>query len=225
MHCPVCSEDEYVINGVCTGVFPAYSGALQVGSLPCRCSKKYLWSRVQREYQLSRICMKESLTFIGWKGEYIKNKSTLKWICSNGHYCETNLDSFMQNTRCGKCFRERQKVEGGWFGWYPSRGEEEDTLYVIIFNDEYVKVGRTFGVEKRLRELAQESGLPKSSLVILAMYKGSHSLVYKTEQYIHKKLKTFGWKHDQPWWTKEAFSLESLPVLKKLLLSCDLIEV
>lgn len=36
--CPICSYDQYVQNGECSGVFESFTGTLKSGSLPCRCS-------------------------------------------------------------------------------------------------------------------------------------------------------------------------------------------
>lgn len=39
--CPICSNDEYVQNGLCSGVFLGRSSNLQQGNMACRCSKIY----------------------------------------------------------------------------------------------------------------------------------------------------------------------------------------
>ncbi len=53
--CPICSKDRYTLNSLCSGVFKSSTSALRTGSLPCRCSTRFLWSKEQREFQISEI--------------------------------------------------------------------------------------------------------------------------------------------------------------------------
>lgn len=39
-YCPYCSNDSFVKQGLCTGIFESYVSGLVVGSKSCRCSKK-----------------------------------------------------------------------------------------------------------------------------------------------------------------------------------------
>lgn len=68
VYCPICSNDEYVKAGVCTGVFKALGVNLTKGRKPCRCSKKYTWTKEQREYKINALCAESQVKyeFIGW---------------------------------------------------------------------------------------------------------------------------------------------------------------
>lgn len=52
--CPICYNDEYTTNGLCSGIFTAIGPSLQSGNTPCRCGNKFLWSKEQREYQIQK---------------------------------------------------------------------------------------------------------------------------------------------------------------------------
>lgn len=48
--CKVCSSDEFVINGLCNGIFETYIHNLYNGHLGCRCSSNYRYTIKQLEY-------------------------------------------------------------------------------------------------------------------------------------------------------------------------------
>lgn len=64
--CPICSTDEYVRAGLCSGVFEAAMNTLKNGSLSCRCSKRFLYTKEQWEFRLATKCAERGYTFCGW---------------------------------------------------------------------------------------------------------------------------------------------------------------
>ena len=42
-------------------------------------------------------------------------------------------------------------------GFYPERAEEQDFLYVLNFDDKFIKVGRSFDVDERIKDLKKPS--------------------------------------------------------------------
>ena len=111
---------------------------------------------------------------------------------------------------CPICKIEVSRV----YGWYEERQEDMDMLYVINFDNKYLKVGRTFEIETRLRHLKIQSNI--NNLEILHLYNDIHSKIYPLEQIIHKRLKSLGfWKNVG--WTTECFELEALPYVYEIL--------
>lgn len=187
--CPICSNDEYVKAGVCTGIFTTRHGTLRSGSLPCRCSElRYLWTKEQREYKIKDLCEKEGLTFLGWIGEYSGNFSKFQWKCKEGHLCERSTVAAFINkrSRCDICSRL-----GNNFGYYKTRKREQDNLYVILLEkgrESFIKVGRSFDVEKRIKRIKEESGY---HITIVKTLKSTHENVFRSEQLIHKTYKDY----------------------------------
>ena len=207
--CPKCSYDKYVINGVCSGVFTSLQCDLRVGSLPCRCSSNYVWTKAQQELRINEICSEEGLTFIGWVNGYKGNNSKFKWICADGHLCErTTVASFLnRGARCDTCSRLDND-----FGYYPSRSGETDNLYVmkLVKDDEvFIKIGRSFDTQKRRRRIEQESTY---HVTIVNTTQDIHENIFKLEGYLHKLYYGFKHKpnHNFEGYT-ECFSMETLP--------------
>lgn len=125
--CPICSNDEYVQNGLCSGVFLGRSSNLQQGNMPCRCSKIYKWNTKQREFQVNSIIKDSKLdvSFIGWlkPEKYIGYKSRIVLNCNiHGNY-DIAIDNFLQGYhRCPICSgRGYSKFSTGYFyivKWY-----------------------------------------------------------------------------------------------------------
>lgn len=226
LYCPLCSNDEYVINGLCTGVFTSIGSDLKRGIIPCRCSKSYRWNQDQIEYKIKDICKEEGNTFRGWYTEngYINKTSRFKWECSRGHACVTMVDNFLNGgVRCSECYMEDQKGRGRMYGYYPCKVHVKDYLYVLNFGNFCIKVGRSFNINNRINSLSNLSGIGKDSINILKVYTDSHQKVYRTEQRLHKEL-TKGGYHLPQEWTTETFSIDSEDLIYKLLEESELVE-
>lgn len=96
--CPICSNDEYVKAGLCSGIFTSDRGNFRVGKLSCRCSVGCRWTQEQREYQIKKIILENELghTFIGWKtdGKYgQKDKFVLE--AADGTRFEKSIGNFI----------------------------------------------------------------------------------------------------------------------------------
>ena len=94
-------------------------------------------------------------------------------------------------------------------------------LYVMNFNDEYIKVGISYDVDKRKSELMKLSGV--KNIEILYKYKGDRQRVYKGEQYIHKELESQGLDHKESTWSTETFQLNAIAKVKQILDSSSLV--
>lgn len=216
-YCPSCSNDQYVVRGFCSGEFEASQKALKAGAVPCRCNLKYKWTQDMMRFRLENIFKNEGGTFLNFvNNKNVLGKSKFIWECRNGHVCSTAIYSFIsEGHRCRKC--SQKNVEHSYNGYYPERVSEQDTLYIILFRQSYIKIGRSFKLGKRLGDLALESGVRKDHLEVLTTYKGTHEEVYRTEQHIHQVLESEGFYHEESSWSTETFHTESLKLAQTLL--------
>lgn len=104
--CPICSEDEFTKSGLCTGIFEGFSGTLQRGQLPCRCSKTFPWTKDQQEYRIKNLMLSEDsgLSFVEWSDEYVNVNSEFIAHCAEHGNFPTSPSRFLNNgTRCPSC--------------------------------------------------------------------------------------------------------------------------
>ena len=179
--CPVCSCDEYVEQGLCSGVFEGRIDKLKSGRLGCRCAKGARLTSEQRQYQLNKILQEEESEFLRWEDRYESVYSVFNWSCSKGHECSTVVEKFLQGRRCPSC------VDNGSFGYYPSRADEKDHLYLYNIKDvSYFKVGRSFEPSRRLKEnqrrINNYYGNKKHRIKQTHLFTADHLYIYKLEQ-------------------------------------------
>lgn len=189
-YCPKCSEDEYVQNGLCDGVFEAVGGTLKKGNRSCRCSPNYRWSQSQREHQINKICKNEGLTFIGWDENYKGAFTKFHWICSHNHKNITDLSNFLHlNHRCSTC------AESLW-GYYKEKRDDIDTLYLLRFYQDgeiFYKVGRTFKTKDRFDYFKKFYNIE-----IISMIENIHDVIYPKEFYLKNLLKKYHYSPELP---------------------------
>lgn len=189
--CPKCSNDVYVQNKLCTGVFTSRAGGLKLGYQICRCSDRFRWTKEQREFQIKNILADEGLTWEGWvdSTKVKNNTSKFKWVCKKGHSCNTSVNSFLNSkARCKTCFM----LESGIYGYYKARTQEKDFLYVYTFKDlPYIKIGRTFEPDRRLKENQKRVNdyynNKKHKISTVRLYSSTHEIIYNLEQYLINK--------------------------------------
>lgn len=110
--CPICSNDEYVKNGLCSGVFESHRGELLKGCMPCRCSTSYSWTQDQYEYRIKKKMLESKTTdeFVGFINGFKNQKSKFTRKCLlHGEY-ETLVSGYLNaNTTCPCCANQNQK--------------------------------------------------------------------------------------------------------------------
>lgn len=198
----------------------------QESGCPLEAGKKR-WNTQERERQLNDVFKAEDGRFVSWSGGGYKSAlSKFKWLCSEGHSCETSIDEFLNGgRRCMTCKKIKQREEGYMHGYYPARKDEQDNLYIIHFNKGgYIKVGRSFNVTKRVKVLLKASNHKSNEVEILAIYTGSHQDVYDTEQGVHEELTERGFYHNESEWTVETFDADCKEILFDLLNSSCLVK-
>lgn len=215
--CPVCSIDDYVKNGVCSGVFETNEYNLKKGFYACRCGRSFHYTKDQSELRLKMVCSEENLIYEGWVGNYTGVDSKFTWYCHHGHKNTTSVSNFINGCRCRKC----KDIGGIVNGFYPQRSEEKDYLYIISFKAGYIKVGRTFSLKDRLsgnRGLLRMSEHNKEDIEILHTFTGKHKEVYKEEQWLHEELETRGFHFNSgKTWSTELFYTDCYETLLYLL--------
>ena len=141
--------------------------------------------------QLKSICDEEGLIFIGYETPHQNTSTKFKWICSSGHDNYTSASKFLTGRRCRHCCYISTN-----FGFYKEREEEQDYLYVYLFQKEgieFLKVGRTFRLIEREKEnlnrLRKYYG-EDFKFTKLAIFTDKHKNVFDSEQHLIHNLKS-----------------------------------
>lgn len=146
--CPVCSVDEYVQAGVCSGVFESSVTNLMRGGLPCRCSTKVKWTKAHREFQMAKS--ESPFRFIGWCNDPAKPHDCAEFMCETHGHFETTAGEFLNANRgCPKC------VSHGF------KNHLEAYLYVLKIQSESSEItgfGITNDITTRLSAHQRELG-------------------------------------------------------------------
>ena len=136
---------------------------------------------------LTEICNAEGHSFISLP-EYKNSRSKFRWVCNKGHNCATSITKFLSKGRCKTC----RDLNTGINGFYKDRTREEDYLYIYkIKGQPYIKVGRTFRPDERLKEnqkrINKYYGNRKHKITQTHLFTGTHEEIYNLEQSILSK--------------------------------------
>lgn len=165
------------------------------------------------------ICKEMNYDIIGFVDGYKNNKSSFEYNCKIHGKQIVSYNNFVnQGRRCGGCAKDL----GNGNGYYPERKGEQDYLYILNFNDKFIKVGRSFDVDKRIDSLKSLSKIKK--IYKLRIFTATHQEIYDYEQELHIELRERNFQHSVDWST-ECFENDSLYILNKLLDKCGLEEV
>lgn len=210
MICPKCSYDEYVKNGLCSGVFKTIRGNCLKGSRPCRCSHAPL-SKRQQEFRVGKILKRKGLTFKRFLGEYTGITTLCEFICKDGHINTGTVESIPSRKVCSVCYKKERRLQGDFNGYFPHKASKKDFLYFIRLKDEYLKVGRAFILDNRFYVqsscIIKEARIKRDQLKIISVHSGLHQEVYDTEQWVHEELRDRGFEYNEEDWSTELFQL------------------
>jgi len=160
-------------------------------------------------------CSTNGYTFIGYDGEYKSAKQKFKYICPRHGIRTSTYDNFINaDCNCSECGKELS----GCYGYYENRLDDIDLLYILNFDNKYIKVGRTFNLKRRLADISKVS---KENNISLEKYTiDIHSNIYNLEQSIHNHLKELMlWKNVS--WSTECFNIEAIEHINKFLEGID----
>ena len=172
------------------------------------------------------ICREMDYDVIGFPDGYKSaHKTRFEYICKTHGKQTVSYSAFVNGgRRCIGCWGDRQKELGNGNGYYPERKDEQDFLYVLNFDNKFIKVGRSFDIDERIKGLKYESGVPKSKIHKLRIFTATHQEIYDYEQELHIELRERNFQHYVGWST-ECFENDCQFILNKLLDSCGLEEV
>lgn len=176
------------------------------------------------------ICKEMNYDVIGFVDGYKgANKTRFEYTCKiHGKQNVSYNDFVNMGSRCSGCWKDIQpeiiRDNGNGNGYYPERKDEQDFLYVLNFNNKFIKVGRSFDVDERIKGLKYKSGVPKNKIHKLRIFTATHQEIYDYEQELHNELRARNFQHYVSWST-ECFENDSLFVLNKMLDECGLEEV
>ena len=125
---------------------------------------------------------------------------------------------------CPECALSRHRQITSFHGYYPERKDEIDFLYILSFDNKFIKVGRSFDVDERIKGLRDVSKVVKSKIHKLRIFTATHQEVYNLEQELHGELRERNFQHYVDWST-ECFENNCQFILNKLLDNCGLEEV
>ena len=171
------------------------------------------------------ICETEGYEPLGFVDGYKNQKSRFEYKCPRHGIRNVSYNDFVNNgKRCKGCWKDKQKEIGNGNGHYPERKDEQDFLYVLDFDGQFIKVGRSFDIERRVNknELQKDSGI--SNIIRLRIFTATHQEIYDLEQELHSELRERNFQHYVDWST-ECFTSDSLPFLNMLLDKCGFEEV
>ena len=176
-------------------------------------------------YRCEYICKEMDYESIGFQNGYNNVKSIFEYICPKHGKQKVTYSHFVNNgSRCPFCFKEKQKEYGNLYGYYPERKDETDFLYILDFDGKFIKVGRSFDVNQRVKDLRTLSKTPIKRIHKLRIFTATHQEIYDYEQELHKELRERNFQYPVSWST-ECFENDSLYILNKLLDNCEFQEV
>lgn len=149
----------------------------------------------------------------GYKGVH---KTRFEYNCKIHGKQNVKYNNFVNGgTRCIGCAKDL----GNGNGYYPERKDEQDFLYILNFNNKFIKVGRSFDVDERIRNLRSLSKIKK--IHKLRIFTATHQEIYDYEQELHKELRGHNFQYYVNWST-ECFENDCQFVLNKLTENCHL---
>lgn len=160
-YCPVCSNDEYVKNDLCSGIFESEYASLKYGRKSCRCSNTFLWSSAQREYQIKKTFQSRSTKlvtyiFLGWKTEYKTSTDIFLYNCSQHGIKEMSVTNLLSNNiGCSEC-----------------SGNNQMYSYIHLVSDKSTPYCLKYGIETILgNRVIQQNSRSKLEITSLCSFK------------------------------------------------------
>lgn len=104
--CVLCSGDEFVKEGLCSGVFQT---TLKGDRISCRCSKSYRYTKEQWEYRLKKFCRDKGYKFLSLSDRK-KGRLRLRYSCDIHGEQSASVQNFISSGRgCPGCAGQNQR--------------------------------------------------------------------------------------------------------------------
>lgn len=167
------------------------------------------------------ICKEMNYKSLGFPEGYKNCYSLFEYECPKHGKKKVSYNALVsKGSRCRDCWKERQieilRDTGNGNGYYLERAEEQDYLYILNFNNKFIKVGRSFDVDERMKNLRTKSKVSIRKIYKLRIFTATHKEIYDYEQELMNKLREKGFQYSVSW-SNECFENESLYTLNKLL--------
>ena len=219
----------------CECIKDGYRWTVSIGSIihnGSGCPKCYGNVRLTEQIAMNRcteICKEMDYKPLGFPENYNNCYSRFEYVCqTHGKKSVRYNDFISKGSRCGGCARDanvkRLRELGNGNGYFPERANEKDFLYVLNFNNKFIKVGRSFDIDERLKSLRTLSKTPIKKIYKLRIFTATHQEIYDYEQELHGELRERNFQYFVDWST-ECFENDSLFILNKLLDNCGLEKV
>lgn len=203
-----CIKDKYCWDATINNIITHKSGCK-------KCSNRYSPTFDEALSKCVDICKEMNYDFLGFVGEYINIYSRFEYLCQVHGKQNVSYTKFVKSgNRCPACRKEEQKESGKLYGYYPERKNEQDFLYVLNFDDKFIKVGRSFDVKIRISQLKRQAKI--KNIKKLYILTGTHHEIYDLEQELHNELRERGFSYSVDWST-ECFTTDCIPLLTKLI--------
>jgi hypothetical protein len=194
-----------------------------------KCSNNYKPTEQEALQKCIDICDGMDYNICGFVDGYKNVYSRFEYDCPIHGIQNVSYNDFVNGAkRCRGCGNDKNMLRALEFGYangyYPYRKYEQDYLYVLDFNNKYIKVGRSFNVSERLKTLRTSSKIPIKRIYKLRVFTATHQEIYDLEQELHNELRDRNFQYYVDW-SNECFENHSLFILNKLLDNCGLEEV
>lgn len=181
--CPKCSHDEYVKEGICSGIFRLYKTQINRQAISCRCCFGFYWKEPHVKYQITKIIKEENIKdkFIGFIDGYKNNTSKFIRKCQDhGEYTTTVANFKNRRDSCPLCYKSR---------FNPSKPAYVYLVRWYGFGEEYLKFGITNReVIARVKEQYSKADLDYE--ILSSYYFKNGSLAEKLENIIKDNFET-----------------------------------
>lgn len=203
--CPVCSNDEYVKAGLCSGIFEIKGAGLTKGSLVCRCSPRYTWSEDQYRYRIEKKMLESKTTddFVGFINGFKNKDSKFSRKCVSHGLYETSATAYLSdNHSCPQCANQTQQE-----------------AYINFIKDTGITISLKFGITNdSVIRVKQHNSKSIFDIELFAVWEFPTVKSCKAaERYIKKHLPCrFLTKQEMPDGYTETTSIENLETIIKI---------
>lgn len=200
--CPDCSHDEFVVNGLCSGVFSITDNDLLKGHCACRCSRNYRYTDTQNAYRAKSSANKRGLRHCSFR----VSGENLRFTCKKHGEQEVNLHKYLKGSGCPKC---------------AGKTSREGYINLVVDNSHPValKFGVSVSARRRIKQQNSNNIFKMQPLCIYTFPTVDSCL--KAESLCKTQLKTgVVSKHDLRDGFTETTCIENLQILKKIFEEC-----